>query len=258
MSQIRVIIWNEFVHERTNPGVTSIYPQGIHVALATALGADASLSVSTATLDEPDHGLSQKRLNETDVLLWWGHARHDDVSDEVVGRVCERVNAGMGLIVLHSGHYSKVFKRLMGTTCSLRWREAGERERLWVVNPSHEIAAGVGEQIEIRHSEMYGEPFTIPEPEQLIFISWFEGGDVFRSGCCWSRGAGRIFYFSPGHELYPIYHQPEIQRVLRNAVRWAKPRGPAANVPRQVPVEEARERIAHQGSRLHEAGGKLK
>ena len=254
---IRVTIWNEFVHERTNPVVAQIYPDGIHATLARALGLDAALCISTATLDEPEHGLTEQRLADTDVLLWWGHARHDEVSDEVVASVHARVNEGMGLIVLHSGHYSKIFKKLMGTTCAFRWREAGERERLWVVNPAHEIAQGLGENLEIPHSEMYGEPFTIPEPEELIFISWFEGGDVLRSGCCWTRGAGRIFYFSPGHELYPIYHQPEIQRVIRNAIHWASPRGAAADVPRNVPVEEAREKIAHQGETLHDGGGNL-
>jgi len=252
------MVWNEFVHERTDPVVAKIYPQGIHATLAAALGGDAALVVSTATLDEPEHGLTEQLLANTDVLLWWGHAKHDEVDDTVVARVHARVNAGMGLIVLHSGHYSKVFRKLMGTTCAFRWREAGERERLWVVNPAHEIAQGLREFIEIPHSEMYGEPFVIPEPEELVLISWFEGGDVLRSGCCWTRGAGRIFYFSPGHELYPIYHQPEIQRVIQNAIFWARPRGPAANVPRNVPVEEAQEAIAHQGASLHEAGGRLR
>ena len=257
MSPIRVTIWNEFVHERSNETVAALYPQGIHALLAATLGQDSTLTLSTATLDEVDHGLTEARLAGTDVLLWWGHAKHDDVRDDIVERVHARVNAGMGLIVLHSGHYSKVFKRLMGTTCAFRWREAGERERLWVVNPAHEIAQGLGEFIEIPQSEMYGEPFTIPEPEELIFISWFEGGDVLRSGCCWTRGAGRIFYFSPGHELYPIYHQPEIQRAIRNAVHWAAPRGEPANVPRNVPVEEAREKITARGAQLHDARGKL-
>jgi trehalose utilization protein len=257
VNQIRVTIWNEFVHERTNPVVAKIYPDGIHGTLAMALNKEATLTIATATLDEPEHGLTEKLLSETDVLLWWGHAKHDAVSDEIVSRVHARVNAGMGLVVLHSGHYSKIFKKLMGTTCVFRWREAGERERLWVVNPAHEIAQGLGEFIEIPASEMYGEPFTIPEPEELVFISWFEGGDVLRSGCCWTRGAGRIFYFSPGHELYPIYHQPEIQRVIRNTIYWARPRGAAANVPRNVPIDEAREKIQHKGAQLHDAAGKL-
>jgi trehalose utilization protein len=257
VSAIRVTVWNEFVHERTTPVVAQLYPRGIHETIREFLSSDPELHVSTATLDEPEHGLTETLLAETDVLLWWGHAKHDAVSDEIVARVHARVNAGMGIVVLHSGHYSKIFKRLMGTTCAFRWREAGERERVWVVNPAHEIAAGLGESFVIPQSEMYGEPFTIPEPDELVFISWFEGGDVLRSGCCWTRGAGRIFYFSPGHELYPIYHQPEVQRVIRNAVHWARPRNTAANVPRNVPIAEAAEQIAAKGASLHDAGGHL-
>lgn len=257
MSTIRVTIWNEFVHERTTPAVAALYPGGIHETLRACLAIEPDFTVSTATLDEPEHGLTAERLANTDVLLWWGHARHDAVSEDVVARVHGRVNSGMGLVVLHSGHYSKIFKRLMGTTCAFRWREAGERERVWVLNPAHDIAAGLGECFEIPQSEMYGEPFTIPEPDELVFISWFEGGDVFRSGCCWTRGAGRIFYFGPGHETYPIYHQAEVQRVIRNAVRWARPRGAAADVPRKIPVEAAQERIQSKGATLHDGSGKL-
>lgn len=257
MSAIRVTIWNEFVHERNTPAVARIYPRGIHETIREFLANDSDLHISAATLDEPEHGLTESRLAQTDVLLWWGHAKHDAVSDEIVARVHARVNAGMGIVVLHSGHYSKIFKRLMGTTCALRWREAGERERVWVLNPAHEIAAGLGESFVIPHSEMYGEPFVIPEPDELVFISWFEGGDVLRSGGGWSRGAGRVFYFSPGHETYPIYHQPEVQRVIRNAIHWARPRGAAANVPRNVPASEAAEKISAKGASLHDSIGGL-
>jgi trehalose utilization protein len=181
------------------------------------------LSVQTATLDEPEHGLTEKVLLNTDVLTWWGHMAHGDVQDEIVERVHKRVLQGMGLIVLHSGHCSKIFKRLMGTSCDLKWREANERERIWVVNPAHPIAAGLGEFFEIPQEEMYGEFFDIPEPDSLVFVSWFQGGEVFRSGCCYYRGEGRVFYFRPGHETYPTYFQEEVQQVLANAVRWAAP-----------------------------------
>ena len=188
------------------------------------------------------------------MLLWWGHTAHGEVADAVVERVQQRVWEGMGLIVLHSGHFSKIFKRLMGTPCSLKWREAGERERLWVINRNHPIAAGLGECIEVPSTEMYGEPFTVPEPMETVFISWYEGGEVFRSGMTWQRGAGRIFYFSPGHETYPIYHQPEIRQMLRNAVRWAHNPAPAwkgiAEAP-NVPVDKAPEKIDRAGPRLH-------
>lgn len=225
MAQISVTVWNEYRHEKENAAIAEIYPNGIHGAIAEHLSKDPSLNVSTATLDEPEHGLTEERLNNTDVLIWWGHKAHGAVSDAVVERVHRRVLAGMGLIVLHSGHFSKIFKKLMGTTCDLKWREAGEKERIWVVEPSHPIARGLGEYFEIEHTEMYGERFDIPAPDELVFVSWFEGGEVFRSGCCFYRGNGRIFYFRPGHETFPIYYHPEVQRVLTNAVYWAAPSG---------------------------------
>jgi trehalose utilization protein len=224
MSEIRITVWNEFVHEKTNPAVAAVYPHGIHAALAEGLteqlGAD--VRVRTATLDQPEHGLTEAVLAETDVLTWWGHTAHDRVSDQVVDRVQQRVLEGMGLVVLHSGHASKIFRRLMGTGCMLRWREAAERERLWIVNPAHPVVAGLdGECFELEHSEMYGEFFDIPTPDELVFVSWFEGGEVFRSGCTFRRGRGRIFYFGPGHETFPIYYHAQVRRVIANAVRWA-------------------------------------
>jgi trehalose utilization protein len=257
MSNTRVLVWNEFVHERQNAEVAKIYPRGIHGAIADFLRQHPGLEVACATLDQPEHGLTEPVLRQTDVLLWWGHAAHDLVRDEVVVRVHERVLEGMGFMALHSGHNSKIFKRLMGTSCQLCWREAGERERVWVVNPGHPIAEGIGEFIELEHSEMYGEPFGIPQPDEQVFVSWFEGGEVFRGGNCWTRGSGRVFYFSPGHETYPIYHHPVIQRVITNAVYWARPQGQKANVPRHVPVEQAREKIVAKGPQLHDASGQL-
>ncbi|SDQ66414.1 ThuA domain-containing protein [Natronobacterium texcoconense] len=221
-----VTIWNEFRHEREDDDVAAVYPDGIHETIADALGdGDREYDVRTATLDEPDHGLPDEVLEETDVLLWWGHEAHDEVADEVVDRVQQRVLEGMGLLVLHSGHFSKPFKRLMGTSCDLQWREDGGTERLWVVDPGHPIVDGIDEYIELPETEMYGEPFDVPEPDRLIFTSWFEGGEVFRSGCCYRRGNGRIFYFRPGHETYPIYENEDVRQVLRNAVEWASPTG---------------------------------
>ncbi|MFC4246187.1 ThuA domain-containing protein [Natribaculum luteum] len=218
---VAVTIWNEYRHEREDDDVAAVYPDGIHATLADAL--EPNHDVETATLDEPEHGLTADTLESTDVLLWWGHEAHDEVDGAVVDRVHERVLEGMGLIVLHSGHYSKIFKRLMGTSCSLQWREDEGTERLWVVDPGHPIADGVGEYVELPETEMYGEPFDVPEPDRLVFTSWFEGGEVFRSGCCYRRGSGRIFYFRPGHETYPIYEHEEIRRILDNAVEWAAP-----------------------------------
>jgi trehalose utilization protein len=219
---IRVTVWNEGRHEQRSERVRSVYPEGIHAVIAKFLS-EQGFEVRTATLDEPEHGLTQEVLDNTDVLLWWGHMAHKEVSDEVVERVYQRVLNGMGLIPLHSAHFSKIFKRLMGTTCNLRWREVGEKERIWVVEPGHPIAAGLPPYFEVPKTEMYGERFDIPAPDTLVFISWFAGGEVFRSGCCYHRGNGRVFYFRPGHETYPIYYQPEIQQVLINAVKWAAP-----------------------------------
>jgi trehalose utilization protein len=217
-----VTVWNEFRHEREDEAAREQYPDGIHGTI-TGFLEERGFETRTATLDEPEHGLTEEVLEETDVLTWWGHTAHDEVEEEIVDRVQERVLEGMGLLVLHSGHYSKPFKRLMGTSCALKWREAEERERLWVVEPGHPIAAGIDEYIELPEAEMYGERFDVPAPDTLVFTSWFEGGEVFRSGCCYRRGSGKLFYFRPGHETYPVYHRPEIQRVLANAVEWAAP-----------------------------------
>jgi len=225
VTPVRVTVWNEFRHEKKDPAVQAVYPDGIHVAIASGLKAHSDFSIRTATLDEPEHGLSKEALAATDVLIWWGHQAHAEVSDEVVARVKDAVLGGMGLIVLHSGHFSNIFKVLMGTTCNLKWREANDHERIWVVEPGHPIAAGLNETIEIDREEMYGEHFDVPAPDELVFVSWFTGGEVFRSGCCYRRGAGRIFYFRPGHETYPTYYHPDVQRVIANAVRWAAPVG---------------------------------
>jgi trehalose utilization protein len=221
-SNVRVTVWNEYRHEREWPHVAEIYPEGIHGALAKMLG-NTGYTVRTATLDEPEHGLTDEVLANTDVMLWWGHAAHREVNDEIVSKVHKRVLDGMGLIVLHSGHFSKIFKSLMGTDCDLKWREANDKERLWVVSPGHPITEGIGDYIELPHEEMYGEPFGIPEPDTLVFVSWFTGGEVFRSGACYQRGQGKIFYFRPGHESFPTYHNAEVQQVIKNAVRWATP-----------------------------------
>jgi trehalose utilization protein len=223
MKNTRVTVWGEFRHERNDSAVAAIYPDGIHAAIAEPLRHEPDLTVRTATLDEPEHGLTAATLASTDVLVWWGHVAHDEVTDAVAARVQQRVLQGMGLVVLHSAHMSKPFIRLMGTSCQLRWRETGEKERLWVVEPGHPIADGLGPWFEIAREEMYGERFDVPSPEATVFISWFAGGNVFRSGCCYTRGKGRIFYFRPGHEAFPTYRQREVQLVIRNAVRWAAP-----------------------------------
>jgi len=221
---LNVVVWGENIHERKDPKVATVYPDGMHNAIAAALGKGlANVELGTATLEQAEHGLPAERLNRTDVLVWWGHMAHHKVDDAVVERVAQRVLDGMGLIVLHSGHLSKIFRRMMGTRCNLRWREAEDRELIWTVAPTHPIAAGVPHPIVLPTHEMYGEYFDIPPPDELVFISSFSGGEVFRSGCCFRRGKGKVFYFSPGHETYPVYHDPVIAKVLCNAVQWAAP-----------------------------------
>ena len=227
---IKVTVWNEYRHETSSDIVAAVYPNGIHAAIAEGLQDHADLEVRTATLDEPEHGLTQDILDNTDVLVWWGHKAHGEVSDEIVDRVQRRVLDGMGLVVLHSGHHSKIFRRLMGTTANLKWREATDKERIWVVQPGHPIVHGIGEYIELPIEEMYGEFFDIPQPDELVMISWFTGGEVFRSGCCFFRGRGKIFYFRPGHETYPTYFNSDVRKVIANGVRWAAPvDGPEPN-----------------------------
>lgn len=223
---IRVTVWNEGVHERTSESVRAVYPEGMGAPIARYLERQAGIAgVRVCELGQPEHGLSEEVLERTDVITWWGHMAHHLVDDAVAERVYRRVLDGMGLVVLHSGHFSKPFTRLMGTTCNLKWREDGARERLWVVDPSHPIAEGLPEYIELPHTEMYGEHFDIPQPDQLVFVSWFAGGEVFRSGCCWHRGRGKVFYFRPGHETFPIYHNEQVLKVILNGVRWAVPTG---------------------------------
>ncbi|WP_210528620.1 ThuA domain-containing protein [Rubellimicrobium arenae] len=254
---IRTVVWGENVHEHKNRIVAGVYPQGMHQTIADALNQDDAIEATTATLQEPEHGLPKERLARTDVLLWWGHAAHGDVQDEVVERVAEAVWGGMGLLVLHSGHFSKIFKRLMGAPCNLTWREAGEKERLWVTSRNHPIAAGLPDHFELEQEEMYGEPFGVPEPLETVFVSWFQGGEVFRSGLTYKRGAGSVFYFRPGHETYPTYHDANVQLVLRNAVKWAYNPAPRQADPTKapnVPVEAALEPIQERGPKLHHAG----
>lgn len=236
--KIRVTVWNEFVHERESAAIKAIYPDGMHTTIARALNSAGDIEACTATLDQPEHGLTDEVLASTDVLTWWGHCAHGKVQDAVVAKVQARVLEGMGLICLHSAHFSKIFIRLMGTTCSLRWREDGQKERLWNIEPGHPVTEGIGDYFELPHTEMYGERFDIPTPDKVVFISWFQGGEVFRSGCCFERGHGRIFYFRPGHESFPIYHDANVQKVITNAVRWARPRiRKAHECPNSKPLE---------------------
>ena len=235
---ISVTVWNEGRHEKTNAQIGKLYPEGMHAVIAKYLKAQG-MEARTATLDDPEHGLTDDVLAKTDVLIWWGHMAHHEVKDAIVEKVYNRVLDGMGLICLHSAHFSKIFRKLMGTTCNLKWREIGEKERLWVIEPGHPIAEGLGEYVEIEHEEMYGERFDIPDPDTLVFVSWFQGGEVFRSGCCYYRNQGKVFYFRPGHESYPTYHNETVLKIIANAVRWAAPvKGPQVTFGNRQPLEK--------------------
>ena len=239
MKKIRVTIWNEYMPQQTRGAIYEAYPEGLHECIRLGIAA-GDLEIRTATMDQPEQGLPDEVLDSTDVLVWWGHAGHEQVSDALVDKIQNRVLYGMGLIVLHSAHMSKIFRRLMGTRCRLNWREVGEKERLWVVAPEHPIAHGVPETFVVPHTEMYGEPFDIPDDGKIVFMSWYEGGNVFRSGVAFRRDNGKVFYFSPGHETFPIYRDPVILKIIGNAVRWATPEEifPERVTRRPEPVEK--------------------
>jgi trehalose utilization protein len=254
---IKATVWGENVHEKKSKVVAELYPDGMHNAIAGFLNEADDIEASSVTLQDSEHGLTAEKLENTDVLIWWGHAAHGDVADEIVERVADNVYGGMGLIVLHSGHFSKIFKKLMGAPCNLTWREAGERERLWVTSRQHPIAHGLPDHFELEQEEMYGEPFGVPEPLETVFVSWFQGGEIFRSGLTYRRGAGNVFYFRPGHEAYPTYYDSNVQKVLTNAVRWANnpiERIQGVHDAPNIVVEEALEPITARGPKLHEDG----
>jgi trehalose utilization protein len=241
--KIKVLIWDE------NPSHASkeLYPNSLRGAIAvgvTGLDKASELDVKTAHLDEPEQGVSDQILAETDVLVWWGHARHDLVEDALAERIKDRVHKqGMGLVVLHSGHYSKPFKVTVGGPGHLKggWREADDSETIRVCAPWHPVAEGV-EDFVLDNEEMYGAPFDVPPYETLVFQSRFSvGGETFPSGIAWTvgegidpeftsgpgngknqgEGKGRLFYFRPGHETYPTYLDARVHKVIYNAIRWS-------------------------------------
>ena len=220
---IRVLVWNEYIHEREMEKVAEIYPDGIHGAIAAFLGKEEDIEVRTATLQDENCGITREILDETDVLIWWGHAAHGRVPDEVAAMVRDAVHDGMGMIFLHSAHHSKPFRLLMGTTCNLTWRETGDKEVLWVIDPAHPITRGIDRYFVLDGEETYGEPFTVPNPDKVLLIGNYSGGEVFRSGLLYERVNGKIFYFQPGHETFPTYHVPEVQSIITNAVRFVAP-----------------------------------
>jgi trehalose utilization protein len=236
---MKVTVWNEFYHEKKKPQILEMYPGGLHEYIASFIRED-DIEVRAVTLDDECQGLPDDVLDDTDVLVWWGHVKHGEVKDELVEKIQKRILGGMGFIALHSAHNSKVFKKMMGTTCSLKWRDHS-RERIWCVCPSHPISEGVDETFVLEDEEMYGEFFDIPKPDDVIFLGWYNSGEVFRSGCTFTRGNGKIFYFQPGHETNPAFKNENVQKIIKNAVRWACPseKGNARECIHSEPYENA-------------------
>ena len=236
---MKVTVWNEFYHEKTKPHILEMYPGGLHEYIASFLR-DDDIEVRAVTLYDEYQGLPDDVLEDTDVLIWWGHVRHGEVDDALVERIQKRILGGMGFIALHSAHNSKVFKKMMGTTCSLKWRDHS-RERIWTIAPSHPIAKGIDDTFVLEDEEMYGEYFDIPKPDDVIFLGWYNSGEVFRSGCTFTRGNGKIFYFQPGHETNPAFKNENVQKIIKNAVRWACPyeKGKARECIHSEPYENA-------------------
>lgn len=218
---IKITIWNEYRGQNKDE-IKKVHPLGIHKTLEGILEKNKEFAVRTVTLDDPSNGLTDEIIDDTDVLIWWGHAHHEKVDDIITKKVHNAVLKGMGFIPLHSSHLAKPFVSLMGTSCTLKWRD-GDFERLWTILPNHPIAKGVPEFIELEEEEMYGERFDIPNPDELVFVGWFSGGEIFRSGCVWNRGLGKVFYFQPGHETNPSYHNKHIQKIIENAVYYVAP-----------------------------------
>jgi len=219
-AKVKALVWSEFTEPK------DVYPKGIHGDIAEYLNASGNVEAKVVQLSDPDQGVSQAMLDWADVLLWWGHQKHRDVTDETVQRIVKSVKeGGMGYFAMHSAHYSRGLIAILGTPCGLGSVGDGGAESISVVMPDHPIAKGVSDFV-VPRTEYFGEPFGVPEPEAVVFKSTFEKGDNiwFRSGCCWTVGKGRVFYFRPGHETYPIMRQPEVQKVIYNATLWSAKR----------------------------------
>ncbi len=232
---LNVVIWNEYRHEKLEDACREIYPEGIHGCIRNFLKVNSDLDISLAALDDEHQGLPDELLNKTDVLIWWGHMAHHEVSDELVEKIRQRVYAGkMGLIVLHSGHHSKVFREVVGTTGNLSWGR-DQKEVVWNLYPTHPIAKGIPEYFTLELEELYSEPFYIPQPDALVFGSWYEDGFIFRSGVCFERGLGKVFYFQPGHEFCRSFYNEYVQKIITNAVYWVAPVEVGYEVPNGAP-----------------------
>lgn len=217
---IRVTFWHEFRHEKTKPAAMALYPDGLHAYLKSVLECD-DIEITLAALDDPNQGITDELLENTDVLMWWGHAYHNEVDDELVEKIRQRVYAGMGFLPLHSAHHSKPFQRIIGCTGNLRWGR-NQKAIIWNLAPWHPIAQGVPMSFQLTE-ELYSEPFYIPKPDEIIFGTWFEDGNLFRGGLTFRRGLGKIFYFHTGHETVDSLKNENVHRIIKNAIYWCAP-----------------------------------
>ncbi len=213
---IRVRVWCEGTARKAT------YPDDVDGALGQYLGRMEDLRIARARLDDPNAGLSDAELDATDVVVWWGHLRHDDLPADRSRAIVDRVKAAkIGFVALHASCGSRPFRGLMGTTCEPGgWRDDGRPERIEFKAPDHPIARGV-EPFTIPQSAMFAEPFEVPAPESVVFVSNWGPGETFRSGLTWTVGKGRVAYLRPGHDALPVFFHPSVRKVIANAARWA-------------------------------------
>ena len=216
---IRVRIWCEGTAPK------SVYPRDIDGALGDFLGKRKDLVVSRARLDDADVGLSDGALDATDALIWWGRLRHADLPDSRARAIAARVRAGkLGFIALHASCLSKPFVELMGGPCELGgFREDGRPERVEIKDRDHPIARGVA-PFTIPRTSMFAEPFKVPKPDSIVMMSTFDRGETFRSGMTWTVQKGRVAYFRPGHDGFPVFFHPSVRQVIANSVAWSSGR----------------------------------
>jgi trehalose utilization protein len=275
---IHVLMWDE-----RQPRQEEAYDNWIGNEIVARLKASTkNMQFRSVALDDPDQGLSDENLAWADVVLWWGHARHSDVTWVHAKKVADLVQSGdINIAILHSAHWARPFVELMnrrsiedalayiekqnpgkkithetvsppkersapmrgsvltpayygynkGKTavhgiihlpwcCFPAFRNDGEPSTLITKNPYHPIAKGLPPTFKIPLTEMYDEPFHIPNPDEVIFEETWETGEWFRSGLIWNMGGGKVFYFRPGHETYPVFKQDKIIQVLANACEW--------------------------------------
>lgn len=237
---MNITIFNEYHPNEHTGKAEKNYPGGIHIALKSIFESQ-EYDVVTATQEQACNGLTDEILDNTDVLLWWSKNWDNELLNSVADKVVSRIREGMGAVFLHSAKNSKPFLRLTGTTSAtapVSWKEPGESERLFVVSPAHPIAEGIPSGYVIPNEEPYCEYFDIPKPDDIVFLGGFGNGMCIRAGVTFTRGAGKIFFFQPGHDSFPVYNDKVIRRIILNAVNWAKPVAKPAPIAEETKPEQ--------------------